>query len=156
MSNSLFFICFDYIKNGEKLCVVQSYETENMAIIAGYSVNGYVYKMTMLSGITYLSLFEKLATRMDIGNRKNECSVIFEDDSKAKNYFGYSGLLSDYLTSRFESTANTEGGIINTSNFSAKDIDELIDQTPLDKGISATNLKVQIAAAKEANGKYKS
>lgn len=92
---------------------------------------------------------------MDIGNRKNECSVIFEDDSKAKNYFGYSGLLSDYLTSRFESTANTEGGIINTSNFSAKDIDELIDQTPLDKGISATNLKVQIAAAKEANGKYK-
>lgn len=155
MPDNLYFVCFDYINNGKTQCYVQTFENKNMAIVTGYSVNGHVFKMDILSGVTYLSLFERLATRIDIGKRKHDCRIVFEDESRAKEYFGYTGLLSDYLAVRFESTAKKEGEVIKTDRYTPDEINKLIDHIPLDEGISPTNLKLQVEAAKELNEKHK-
>lgn len=152
MSDMYIFLTEDASDKSGNTVVINSTTSRDMAIVGAYSVGAYVFGFSSLVGVTFLSKVEGFATQKQIqADDDRNAFLVLTGNEKIREQMRYKGKFSDYIYDDLEAMARQHGEVLTTGNYSASDINQMIDGLAITHGVNATNLKLQTELAKEEN-----
>jgi hypothetical protein len=152
MSDMYIFLTEDVSDKSGNTVVINSTTSRDMAIVGAYSVGASVFGFSSLVGVTFLSKVEGFATQKQIHpDDQRDAFLVLTGNEKIREQVRYKGKFSDYVYDDLESIARLHGETLTTGDYSASDINRMIEGLAVTHGVNATNLKLQIELARSVN-----